>query len=100
MEDCIRMSRTKLTLGEMLGNERSEVMEGDGRWWDGWEAWHDQGKIKKKEKISQRNYVHSYRIIQYYDHMFLILASVLVFDLTLSYHKYRESGWMNRYIVL
>lgn len=31
MEDCIRMSRTELTLEEMLGNERSEVMEGDGR---------------------------------------------------------------------
>lgn len=30
MEDCVRMSRTKLTLGEMLGNEKSEAMEGDG----------------------------------------------------------------------
>lgn len=30
MEDCVRMSRTKLTLGEMLGNEKSEVMEDDG----------------------------------------------------------------------
>lgn len=30
MEDCIRISRTKLTLGEMLGNERSKVMEGNG----------------------------------------------------------------------